>query len=168
MVRPNVYYHLKKGKTFMHKITLKVFTAGLWSAAVVAGTMALASPSLADTKPCCRNNGQFFNSSPSTCRNYGGRVVDQQYCQADSYQYSRRGQTGFSISLGNIVFGYSDGYYDPQRRWHKWRNRNERRWYQENHGESYYEMNRRHDNDRHRRDWRDGRRDDWRGDDNRR
>jgi hypothetical protein len=31
-------------------------------------------------KPCCYNNGQYFNSSPSTCRKYGGQTVPQQYC----------------------------------------------------------------------------------------
>lgn len=31
-------------------------------------------------KPCCYNNGRYFNSTPKTCRKYGGRVVRQEYC----------------------------------------------------------------------------------------
>src|SRR5665213_3801415 len=57
-------------------------------------------------------------------------------------------QTGgitFSITLGNVVFGYSDGYYDQNRRWHRWRNAQERMWYQANHRDSFYNL--RHDRD---------------------
>ena len=71
------------------------------------------------------------------------------------------GASSFSISLGNVVFGYSDGYYDNNRRWHTWRNDNERNWYQQNHGQRYFQMSRDGDRDRNRRDWRDGRRDTW-------
>lgn len=71
---------------------------------------------------------------------------------------------GISVSLGSIVFGYSDGYYDSGRRWHRWRNDDERRWYQQNRRQSYYHMMRDRDRDRNRRDWRDGRRNDWRSD----
>ena len=70
----------------------------------------------------------------------------------------------FSISLGNVVFGYSDGYYDQNRRWHGWQNDNEREWYRRNRTHTYYHMGRYQDRDRYRRDWRDGRRTDWRGD----
>ena len=73
-----------------------------------------------------------------------------------------RGDADFSISLGNVVFGYEDGYYDNGRRWHSWRNDKERRWYQQNRRQSYHHMTRDRDGDRNRRDWRDGRRDDWR------
>lgn len=31
-------------------------------------------------KPCCYNNGQYFNTTPSTCRKYGGQVAPQEYC----------------------------------------------------------------------------------------
>lgn len=74
----------------------------------------------------------------------------------------QRGDTSFSITLGNAQFGYTDGYYDSGRRWHRWRNHNERRWYQRNHRQSYYQMRHHHDRDQYRRDWRNGRRDDWR------
>lgn len=125
------------------------------------------APALADVKPCCRNDGQYFNSSPSTCRKHGGRVVDQRYCQRGYYGPSQRGSgVNFSITLGNVVFGYSDGYYDQDRRWHGWRNDDERNWYQQNHRDSFFGMNHDGDNDRYRRDWRDGKRKDWRGDRN--
>ncbi len=74
------------------------------------------------------------------------------------------GEGTFSISLGNVVFGYSDGYYDNDRRWHNWRNDGERDWYRQNHSRTYYQMSRDRDNHRNRRDWREGRRDDWRDD----
>lgn len=74
-----------------------------------------------------------------------------------------RGQTNFSVSLGHVQFGYSDGYYDNGRRWHRWRNDRERNWYQQNYRQSYYHMRRDHDRDRNRRNWRDGHRNDWRG-----
>jgi hypothetical protein len=32
-------------------------------------------------KPCCYNNGDYFNSTPSTCHKYGGRVVPYEYCE---------------------------------------------------------------------------------------
>ncbi|MEI9888207.1 MAG: hypothetical protein WDN08_17260 [Rhizomicrobium sp.] len=63
----------------------------------------------------------------------------------------------FSITLGDVVFGYSDGYYDKNRRWHRWRNSQERRWYQSNHRNSFYNLQRDRDTDRNRRDWRNGR-----------
>jgi len=74
----------------------------------------------------------------------------------------RGGGVDFAISLGNVVLAYSDGYYDNGRRWHRWRNDDERRWYQQNRRQSYYHMSRYRDRDRNRRGWRDGRRNDWR------
>ena len=72
------------------------------------------------------------------------------------------GQTGFALTLGDVVFAYSDGYYDNNRRWHKWRNTNERNWYRQNRRDTYFQMTRARDRDQHRRDWYQGRRDDWR------
>jgi hypothetical protein len=72
------------------------------------------------------------------------------------------GDVDFGIVLGNVVFAYSDGYYDNGRRWHRWRSDDERRWYQQNRRQSYYHMSRYRDRDRNRRGWRDGRRNDWR------
>jgi hypothetical protein len=73
------------------------------------------------------------------------------------------GGISFSFSLGNVVFGYSDGYYDQNRRWHRWKNSRERRAYQSSHSDSYYNLRHDRDHDRNRRDWRNGRSQDWRG-----
>ncbi len=150
---------------------------------------ASAPPALADSKPCCYNNGQYFSSSPSTCRRYGGQVVEYEYCQRygagynsgynsgynggydggyrndnydrGDYYGSRRPGVSFSIDLGGVVFGYSDGYYDRSRRWHRWRSDRERAWFQQNRRSAYYDMHHDRDRDRDRRDWREGRRHDW-------
>jgi hypothetical protein len=109
-------------------------------------------------------------------RNHGSNYYQMgRYDDRDSYRrdwlggrradWRRGGGDGdFALVLGNVVFAYHDGYYDNNRRWHGWRNDNERRWYRQNHGQTYYQMRRHRDRDRNRRDWRDGRRDDWRGD----
>jgi hypothetical protein len=123
---------------------------------------ASATPALADTKPCCRTaSGAYANSTPTTCTRYGGRVVAQRFCQGN-YRGPGRTDASFSISLGNVVIAYSDGYYDSNRRWHGWRNDNERNWYQNNHRDRYHGVRHDSDNDRKRRDWRDGKRKDWR------
>ena len=69
----------------------------------------------------------------------------------------------FSITLGNTAFGYNDGYYDQNRRWHRWRNSHERRWYQSNHSDSYFNLRHTRDNDTNRNDWRRGKNQDWHG-----
>ncbi len=155
------------------------FTGTLLSllGASCVGALALTAPAQAASKPCCYNNGDYYNSSSKICRKYGGRTVEQQYCQGDYYGgrnnyqgYNDYGPTygngdsSFSFQFGNVVIAYSDGYYDRDRGWHRWRNNRERNWYRENHRASYYHMNRDRDRDRHRRDWRDGRRNDWHGD----
>lgn len=94
---------------------------------------------------------------------YGGRVVEQRYCQVGYGGPGYRGDdTYFSIQFGDVVIGYSDGYYDRDRRWHRWRTSNERNWYRRHHRNSYHDIERSRDRDRNRRDWRDGRRDHWR------
>jgi hypothetical protein len=141
---------------------------------------ALPAPAFADEKPCCSNNGRYFESSPSTCRKYGGYVVEQQYCRGyygpnnyDNGQYDNGRydggygtygpRSGFSLSfaLGDVVFAYNDGYYDRYRRWHSWRNDRERDYFRDHRRQSYFNMRHDYDNDRHRRDWREGRRRDW-------
>jgi hypothetical protein len=122
-----------------------------------------AAPAFADTKPCCHtSSGSYQNVTPSTCTKYGGRVVSQRYCQRGGYGPSRQTSTSFSITLGDVVIAYSDGYYDNNRRWHPWRNNDERNWYQKNRRASYHGVRHDRDRDRKRRDWRDGKRNDWR------
>ncbi len=61
----------------------------------------------------------------------------------------------FSVRLGNAAFGYSDGYWDREHRWHRWRNAAEHRYYREHYAEHYYKV--RHDNDRRHNGWREER-----------
>ena len=63
----------------------------------------------------------------------------------------------FSVSLGNAAFGYSDGYWDRDHRWHTWRNKNEAQYFRTHNGEHY--TGARHDKDRKDRDkgWRNER-----------
>ena len=63
----------------------------------------------------------------------------------------------FSISLGNAAFGFSDGYWDRDHRWHAWRNRDESRYFRTHYPEHYYSY--RHDHDRRdrRQGWREER-----------
>jgi hypothetical protein len=52
--------------------------------------------------------------------------------------------SGFSFRVGDVAFGYSDGYYDHNRQWHAWRGR-ERDWYRNHYRTNYRSM--RHDRD---------------------
>ena len=52
-------------------------------------------------------------------------------------------------------------YYDRYRRWHRWRDDNQRNWYRKNHNRRYHHFRRDDDRDNRRRDWRNGRRDRW-------
>ena len=60
------------------------------------------------------------------------------------------------VTSGGIAFGYDDGYWDRERQWHAWRNREEAAHWREENREHYYA--RRHDRD-HERDHDDGWRD---------
>jgi len=110
------------------------------------------------------NNGDrdWYQRNRATTYNDMRREDDQ-----DPYhrQLRRGGQSGsvdFSVSLGDVEFGYSDGYYDRSRQWHNWRNDEERSWYRQNRFATYNDMRREDDRDETRRDWRDGRREGWR------
>jgi hypothetical protein len=52
---------------------------------------------------------------------------------------------GFSFRIGDVAFGYTDGYYDRAHRWHAWRGARERDWYRGHYRASYRAM--RHDRD---------------------
>lgn len=56
-----------------------------------------------------------------------------------------RGDAAVSLNFGNVAFAYSDGYWDNNRRWHRWSNANEQRRYQKHHRNRY--NNHRHDRD---------------------
>jgi hypothetical protein len=58
-----------------------------------------------------------------------------------------------TIASGPVIaFGYSDGYWDRDHRWHKWRNASEMRRWRETNREHYFA--RRHDRERDH-GWRD-------------
>jgi hypothetical protein len=50
---------------------------------------------------------------------------------------AREPAVDFSISLGNVAFGYSDGYWDRDHNWHAWRNKQESQYYREHNAEHY-------------------------------
>lgn len=121
--------------------------------------MAFATAAPASAKPCCYNNGEYFESTPSTCHRYGGRLVDYRYCSRGSYggryydrSYDDRDVT-FEVGIGDIVIAFSDGYYDRSNRWHGWRSDRHRDWYKRHHGNKYRGWRR--DDDR---EWRGRRR----------
>ncbi|MGZ5929676.1 MAG: hypothetical protein ACXWLX_10705 [Rhizomicrobium sp.] len=60
-----------------------------------------------------------------------------------------------SFSFGNVAFGYSDGYWDNDRRWHQWNSDRERQSYRNYQGNRYYDWNHDRDGDDGWRDRRD-------------
>jgi hypothetical protein len=54
---------------------------------------------------------------------------------------------GFSFRVGDVLFGYNDGYYDRNRVWHRWHNARERNWYRAHYGYRYRGMRRDRDHD---------------------
>lgn len=50
------------------------------------------------------------------------------------------------VGPGGIAFGYSDGYWDRERQWHGWRDREEAEHFRAANREHYYE--RKHDQER--------------------
>lgn len=82
-------------------MTMRLLTlvAAMCFAAIAAGGSAQAGESRLSSdgffqrvasKPCCYNSGEYFNSTPSTCRRYGGRVVPYEYCERSYYQHFGR------------------------------------------------------------------------------
>jgi hypothetical protein len=63
-----------------------------------------------------------------------------------------RAQIGVTVDLGNIAFAYTDGYWDRDHHWHRWRNAEEERSYRQSNRAHFYDH--RHDRD-HDRGWRD-------------
>ena len=62
----------------------------------------------------------------------------------------------FSFNTGDVAFAYSDGYWDHNRRWHRWANAREAREYRARYGHNYW--HRKHIHERNR-GWRDRDRD---------
>jgi hypothetical protein len=118
---------------------------------------ASAAPAQAAPKPCCYNNGQYFESTPSTCTRYGGDVVSDRYCGRysgyDRYdRYDRGPNLSIGFRVGDVFIAYNDGYYDHNRRWHRWRHTRDRDYYRRHYRSRYHDMPRDRDRRRH---WRD-------------
>ena len=45
--------------------------------------------------------------------------------------------TGVTFSFGDVAFGYRDGYWDNDHRWHKWRNARDHRSYRDQYRDNY-------------------------------
>jgi hypothetical protein len=56
-----------------------------------------------------------------------------------------RGGAVISIGFGDVAFGYRDGYWDNDHRWHRWSNDRDYRNYRNHHGSNYHDWN--HDRD---------------------
>jgi hypothetical protein len=52
------------------------------------------------------------------------------------------------VGPGGIAFGYNDGYWDRDHKWHAWRNHEERAHWQAENREHYYEQRHDHDHDK--------------------
>ena len=51
-----------------------------------------------------------------------------------------------AVNSGGIAFGYSDGYWDRDHQWHKWRNHEEAQSWREHNSDHYFD--RRHDGEK--------------------
>jgi hypothetical protein len=54
-------------------------------------------------------------------------------------------QIGVSVDVGNVAFGFQDGYWDRDHHWHHWRDQREARAYRHTAGSQYHSW--RHDRD---------------------
>jgi hypothetical protein len=114
--------------------------------------LAFATAAPAQAKPCCYNDGRYYEASTRTCYRYGGEVVPRRYCYRYGHyddDYYGRGRVSIGIDFGDIWIGYSDGYYDRHRRWHRWRSHHDRDRFRRHHPRRYHHRGGRH----HR--WRD-------------
>jgi beta-galactosidase GanA len=87
------------------------------------------------------------------------------YAEARSYRHAQgsqynnwnhdldndQGWHGLALNVGDVAFGYRDGYWDRSHQWHQWRNDQEMRDYRNAHANQYNDY--RHDRD-HDQGWR--------------
>ena len=69
---------------------------------------------------------------------------------AGASDYNHRGDRGhaiISIGLGDIAFGYRDGYWDNSHHWHHWRHSSDYRSYRGQNGSNYHDWNHNRDRD---------------------
>jgi hypothetical protein len=84
---------------------------------------------------------------------------------ASAHERGTSVSVGVNIDLGDVSVGYRNGYYDHDRRWHRWRSDDEWRHFRRHYRSRYHDYDyrddrrrdRRRDRDRRdrRRDWRD-------------
>ena len=75
----------------------------------------------------------------------GTALVTAGAANADRYDGRDRSGPIISIGLGNVAFGYRDGYWDGGHRWHHWRHNRDYRTYRDQDGSNYHNWN--HDRD---------------------
>ncbi len=61
--------------------------------------------------------------------------------------YRDRSGAVISIGFGDVAFGYRDGYWDNNHRWHHWRNHRDHRSYRGQHSDNYHDWNHNRDSD---------------------
>jgi hypothetical protein len=54
------------------------------------------------------------------------------------------------VDVGDVSVGYRNGYYDHNRRWHRWRSSRHHAYYRRHHRAHYHDYYYRHDRGRHR------------------
>ena len=68
---------------------------------------------------------------------------------ASAYDHHRRSSVSVYVDTGNVSVGYRNGYYDHDRRWHRWRGDSHRNYYRRHHRSHYRDYYYR-DHDRYR------------------
>jgi len=61
------------------------------------------------------------------------------------YNHDRDGNAAIGVSFSDVSLGYRDGYWDNERRWHRWNGDNDYQAYRSEHADRYRDYN--HDRD---------------------
>jgi hypothetical protein len=85
-----------------------------------------------------------------------GAAVAATSMTAISTPAAARDSFAIDLNLGNVRFGYRDGYYDHYGRWHRWESPRHVRYYREYYGDRYWDRPARYYPNR---GWRDSDRD---------
>jgi hypothetical protein len=88
---------------------------------------------------------KMFKTSAIAALMIGGIALSGTAEAQNDNRDNRRGQPVISVGLGNVAFGYRDGYWDNGHRWHHWRNRRDHREYRGRSDGHYNDYN--HDRD---------------------
>ncbi len=76
-----------------------------------------------------------------------GFAVSVDNSRGHDYSRNRSGST-VSIGFGDVAFGYRDGYWDNNHRWHRWNNSRDHRNYRDQQDNNYHNWNHNRDSDR--------------------